>query len=1548
MENNKNNNNGGKQASKTHKKLPKDKVFGTNSAHFSEETCSTFMGGIVEKDFSSPSFTTPFHLPSPLPFPVARHRSHGPHWTPASQLVAGGGGVDGVGNDDDGEEENDLENYGPLAKFAKPIEKKKKKGLDLSKWKEALGDDTGSHIQKNKKKTARKAEERQMIHEHADRNTDKNSFDNGISMDIDNNNNSHLDLRDSQSVESPYNDVDMGFEELSSTNMVLTREKIVRSSFGHSSLGDDQGHMSLESQIDAENRARLERMSPEEIAEAQADIRNRINPELLNRLKKRGIKKLEKRATSGLSTGDVDVLGDKQSDRIVGENKSSAQESTSLPETQTNQLLQSKPDEEAQNSISKGSSMWSNWSKRVEAVRNMRFSLDGNVIEGNSSGSTYTADNVAKRDFLRTEGDPGAAGYTIKEALALARSVVTAQRALALHLLASVLNNALHNICRSEPDCLVDWQAVWAYALGPEPELALSIRLAIDDNHQSVVLASARVIQCILACDLNEDFFDITTKMTRLDLFTAPVFRSRPDAKHGYFGGGFWKYSSKPSNIIPRDEEVMDDKNEGGRTLKDDNAVASQDVAAGLVRMEILPRLLYLLEAGPAAPLEQCILSILIAVARHSTTCANAVWNCERLVQTIVDRFNMQDTLEHQGAKIKSVTLLRVLAQSSKTICVDIISKGFFQVMTWQLYRVTHSIEEWVRLGSEKCRLSSELMVEQLSFWKVCIMYGYCVSTFTGFFPALCLWLNPPTPDILIEKKVFNEFASVTTEIYLVLEALADRLPDPYSSAIRNQQFLDSCGDDAGTWCWIDVGPMVDSALQWLQLTGGTTLMKSFDEVIGVDSKCADKKAGASSLFWVLSALMHFLQTVLIKATPNDSFELKGGTNDKLMPEFVLKLSLQIIKNGIFSFSDENEDGRSPNPCGMNSFINKLCYFRHKADPETSLASVWCLNTLFHLVVSTDRLIHQTRDKIGYKSFEGRDSIFKSSLPQWRLVLSEFMSVVTSEWHRMCQIEVFGRGGPAPGVGVGWGALRGGFWSPNAVASQASARLLIELLESWISSFPLDLPDQEETFMVQIINSLLASSLMIGPGDKMILQKIFDILLQVPILEYLDQRILCFLRSYHGKESLEHEEEEADLVQFSSILTSHFADRWLDVKKKKKPETKDGDSFTSKRVNWGGSALATISEDVETSDVVTREDRNSVMVEWARQRMPLPSYWLLSPITTVSNTSSKDLSNSSTGAPPPQDPSEFLEVAKAGLFFLLGIEAMSSSLSDEDNSPVQCIPLIWRLHSLSVPLLVGMGLLEEEKSRDMYEALQSLYGRYLDGLQLSSAKASDISGVKRKCLMFQTEIHENYSTFIEALVEQFAAVSYGDLVYGRQIAIYLHGQVETSVRLATWNALSNARVLELLPPLDKCISRAEGYLEPVEDDDGILEAYMKSWVSGSLDRSALRGSMSYMVALHHLSSFIFSSFDKERSLLRNKLVKTLLRDYSRQKQHEAMMLDLIHYNHSDTNLKTVDSLESDIISPRLELLKEACEGNSQLLTEVDKLKFSIANKRSIT
>ena len=57
---------------------------------------------------------------------------------------------------------------------------------------------------------------------------------------------------------------------------------------------------------------------------------------------------------------------------------------------------------------------------------------------------------------------------------------------LALQLLASILNRALQSLHKMDlldnvkevdfNETFHDWQAVWPYALGPEPELVLSLR----------------------------------------------------------------------------------------------------------------------------------------------------------------------------------------------------------------------------------------------------------------------------------------------------------------------------------------------------------------------------------------------------------------------------------------------------------------------------------------------------------------------------------------------------------------------------------------------------------------------------------------------------------------------------------------------------------------------------------------------------------------------------------------------------------------------------------------------------------------------------------------------------------------------------------------------------------------------------------------------------------------------------------------------------------------------------------------------------------------
>ncbi|XP_050260875.1 transcriptional elongation regulator MINIYO isoform X2 [Quercus robur] len=1582
----------------------RSKVFGASSLQIGGDddggvVSNSLIGSIVEKGISDnpPPPTAPPKL-SVLPFPVARHRSHGPHWGPIGSVK----NDKDSDNTEDDEEAKSLMNFEPIAPFANPVQRREKKGLDFNSWREIVPGDNLSMANKveenllctQKTKKDRKMDVEPNIHAcghqyksgEAMRSVSEDGcFSSVTDMELENLNQPNLkenvkdaspvDFKGEQEFVSKNNHISLErteYDSIGFPEVLRRREQSTTVSNSRSNnFGNEQESMSLESQIDAENHARLQEMSPDEIAQAQAEIMEKMDPAIIKALKKRGQDKLK--IQNGLSSeagtnGEVSNPQNRNTQDAKGFAHSDSDFSSML--TTNTKDTQSRQDKgEVQKLVGTTSSrLWSAWSERVEAVRDLRFSLEGTVIENDfvqvpgsgdiSVQNRHSVDNVSERDFLRTEGDPGASGYTIKEAVALTQSVIPGQRALALHLIFSVLDKALHNINQkpvgstlgdaNKLDRSTDWEAIWAFALGPEPELVLSLRISLDDNHNSVVLACAKVIQCILSCDVNENFFEISEKISTYEkeIFTAPVFRSKPEIDVGFLHGGFWKYSAKPSNIIPVEEDMVEDESEGKHTIQDDLVVAGQDFAAGLVRMGILPRLRYLLETDLTTALEECIISILVGIARHSPAGATAIMKCQRLVETVVRRFTMKDNIQIHPSKIISVTLLKVLARCNKKTCIEFLKKGTFRTMTWHLYQCVPSLDHWIKSGRENCKLSSALMVEQLRFWKVCIQYGYCISYFSDIFPALCLWLNRPTVEKLIQNNVLTEFASISKEAYLVLEALARRLPNLFSQ--------ERAGDNTEVWSWSCVGPMVDLAMKWMALNSDPHMSRLFEWQKGLGRYFITQDFSLTPLLWVYSAVMNMISRVLEGVIPEDRVNLDGGVVPWL-PEFVPKVGLEIVKNGILSFSGANS---SEHPA--ISFIEALCYLRQQSNYETSLASVCCLNGIVQVVVNIDKLIQLAKNNIHGSSQEysisreGKtleDGILKGSMVELRSLLNTFMKLVASEWHLVQSIEIFGRGGPAPGLGVGWGASGGGFWSAAVLLTQIDAGFLIYLLETFQFESSTDTPTVEEmTFSMQRINSALLVCLTAGPRDRLIVEKAINFLFHIPVLKFID---LCTRRFLHLDKRFKPfvwEYKEEDYLVFSETLASHFKNRWLSTKKKLKDVGHN--SSGNKPFKKGSVGLDTIYEDVDTSNK-NSQDCSSLVVEWAHQRLPLPMHWFLSPISTICDSKhaglQKDKSQNLV-----QDPNSLFEVAKGGLFFNLGVEAISTFNSTVVPSPVQSVPLVWKFHSLSVILLVGMGVLEDEKSRDVYEALQDIYGQLLDQARTSISidiileRNADLLPESRnknnfEVLMFQSEIFESYSTFIETLVEQFSAISYGDLIFARQVAVYLHRHVEAPVRLAAWNMLSNARVLDLLPPLEKCIAQAKGYLEPVEDNAGILEAYLKSWNSGALDRAATRGSVANTLVLHHLSSYIFNSYTVDKLSLRNKLVKSLLRDYSQKPHHEGMMLNLIQYNKLTTSQmpdQNGSPLERSSMEKRFEVLTEACEGNSSLLTVVDKLKSS--------
>ncbi|KAF2565518.1 hypothetical protein F2Q68_00026934 [Brassica cretica] len=507
---------------------------------------------------------------------------------------------------------------------------------------------------------------------------------------------------------------------------------------------------------------------------------------------------------------------------------------------------------------------------------------------------------------------------------------IPGQRCLALNLLASLLDKALSKLCQSgigqQKVQSTDWEAIWAYALGPEPGLVLALRMALDDNHASVVLACAKVIQCLLSCSLNENFFDLMENMGPCgkDMFTAPVFRGKPEIDLGLLPGCFWKYSAKPSNIVPFREEIMDDGTEDTDTIQKDVFVAGQDVAAGLVRMDILPRIYHLLETEATAALEECLISVTIAIARHSPKCTTAILKYPKFVQTIVKRFKLNKRMDVLPSQIYSVRLLKFLARYDKRTCMEFVKNGTFNEVTWHLFQFTSSLDSWVKLGKHKCKLSSDLMVEQLRFLKVCIQSGCCISQYPELFPALCLWLSCPSFEKLKENNLIREFASVSKEAYLVLEAFAGTLPSLYSQNIR--------GNESGAWDWRYVSPMIDTALSWIMLA---------PELLEWERGIESVSVSTTSLLWLYSGVIRTISKVLDKISSH-------GEEEPLpwLPEFVPKIGLTIIKHKLLSFAV----AKDPSKC--SSFMEFLCLLRENLqDEELALASSLRLLRFFGMVV---------------------------------------------------------------------------------------------------------------------------------------------------------------------------------------------------------------------------------------------------------------------------------------------------------------------------------------------------------------------------------------------------------------------------------------------------------------------------------------------------------------------------------------------------------------------------------------------------------------------
>lgn len=302
------------------------------------------------------------------------------HWAP---------NIGKVNNDNDyvdndvGEEE-DCDQMEVVAGTADPVRRKEKKGLDFSRWQEIVKNDGKSGTRETRKELHSTG--LGVVHKAKEINPSK------ISRQIADPDENVIPPRQWPQNDTAQSDGSTTLEKLpkwengSSKDIQedlkkkSTQKYWVASGFAAQKLvGGEEDN--LENQIDAENRARLAKMSADEIVEAQADIKARFNPELINALKRRSQTKVKRQkfSLSDVTYSEADSLQHEKNGSKLTE--SYANTTTDEPvKVVPGDTLQEKDGKASSNISIENRGKWDSWSRRVESVREMRFSLDGDIV----------------------------------------------------------------------------------------------------------------------------------------------------------------------------------------------------------------------------------------------------------------------------------------------------------------------------------------------------------------------------------------------------------------------------------------------------------------------------------------------------------------------------------------------------------------------------------------------------------------------------------------------------------------------------------------------------------------------------------------------------------------------------------------------------------------------------------------------------------------------------------------------------------------------------------------------------------------------------------------------------------------------------------------------------------------------------------------------------------------------------------------------------------------------------------------------------------------
>ncbi|XP_030069963.1 RNA polymerase II-associated protein 1 isoform X2 [Microcaecilia unicolor] len=499
-------------------------------------------------------------------------------------------------------------------------------------------------------------------------------------------------------------------------------------------LRGSEGEMEAQ-RIHEENLEKLRSMSQEKILYEQEKLLTQLEPSLVSFLKsqrsKGGIKEMCKQSQTALMRTEPQNVWAEPSKEVLdmdGSGKGEQQlEEKTMEFTEDDLPVKLQRDWIHMDTVEFEKLEWmkdlpQSRQGRMRKGMQARFSLKGDLIPPDADLPTHLG--------LHHHGEEAErAGYSLQELFHLSRSQVIQQRALALHVLARIIQKAKQGEFSSTLKGSV-------LRLLLDAGFLFLLRFSLDDSMENVIAASVHAFHALLVSSEDEEYLDKAFSWYQGSI----VFPFLPNKEDDEEEDEEEEKQQQPESNATEEERRKKSKEEN----KPDTDVARYDVIKGLLKTKILHRLRYILEVVRPVPVVVLdTLDILTRVARHSLEACHQILDCPRLLDTVIREFlPTQWSLPAVGDRemlislhgvpcAAAMKLLRVLVSAGRSVSARLLNK--FDLKSYLSRFVVQEPQDLPLQHEEAVRLSTEAF----RLWSLAAGYAQACDLYSDLYPVL-------------------------------------------------------------------------------------------------------------------------------------------------------------------------------------------------------------------------------------------------------------------------------------------------------------------------------------------------------------------------------------------------------------------------------------------------------------------------------------------------------------------------------------------------------------------------------------------------------------------------------------------------------------------------------------------------------------------------------------------------------------------------------------------------------------------------------------------